>query len=29
VGTTEQPPRFEPLTCGKLPRLDSNQEPAG
>jgi 5-methylcytosine-specific restriction endonuclease McrA len=29
VGTTEQPPRFEPLTWGKLPRLDSNQEPAG
>jgi hypothetical protein len=29
VGTTEQPSRFEPLTWGKLPRLDSNQEPAG
>lgn len=29
VGTTEQPPRFEPLIRAKLPRLDSNQEPAG
>jgi hypothetical protein len=29
VGTTEQPPRFKPLTTAKLPRLDSNQEPAG
>jgi hypothetical protein len=29
MGTTEQPPRFEPLIRAKLPRLDSNQEPAG